>query len=186
MAEQNSKIFRQKSLDSINSTEQLTDYLRVTNPGVWTILAAVVILLTGQDPDWLMPFIGVMSGLSLLQIIVAWAQKVYNLKINGKMSVIGSTTYMWKVLSDADGVFLTAYGRRYTIPSGDQCRHRRYACQHLCAFGAEYGNDVVLPCTYAQTEPFADSCRYQYSGAEYIHVKDHLREACQYHPCDAA
>lgn len=56
-------------------------------------------LLTGQNRDWLMPFIGVMSGLAAVQLIVAWAQTIYSLKINGKMSVIGSTTYMWKVLS---------------------------------------------------------------------------------------
>ncbi|MBQ1536392.1 MAG: ATP-binding cassette domain-containing protein, partial [Ruminococcus sp.] len=41
---------------------------------------------------------GVMSALAALQLIVAWAQTIYSLKINGKMSVIGSTTYMWKVL----------------------------------------------------------------------------------------
>ena len=56
-------------------------------------------LLTGRNDDWLMPFVGIMSGLAALQIIVAWAQTIYNLKINGKMSVIGSATYMWKVLS---------------------------------------------------------------------------------------
>jgi ABC-type bacteriocin/lantibiotic exporter with double-glycine peptidase domain len=33
-----------------------------------------------------------------LQLIVAWAQAVYSLKINGKMAVVGSTSYMWKVL----------------------------------------------------------------------------------------
>ena len=40
-------MFRQKSLDSINSPEQLTEYLRVTTPGIWAILAAVIILLGG-------------------------------------------------------------------------------------------------------------------------------------------
>ena len=55
-------------------------------------------LLTGQNREWLMPFIGVMAGLAVIQLIVAWVQTIYNLKINGKMSVIGSTTYMWKVL----------------------------------------------------------------------------------------
>lgn len=55
-------------------------------------------LLTGQNSEWLMPFIGVMCGLAAVQLIVAWAQTIYSLKINGKMSVIGSTAYMWKVL----------------------------------------------------------------------------------------
>lgn len=34
----------------------------------------------------------------MIQVTVAWIQAVYSLKINGKMSVIGSTGYMWKVL----------------------------------------------------------------------------------------
>lgn len=55
-------------------------------------------LLTGINRDWLYPFIGVMTALALVQIIVEWAQTIYSLKINGKMSMVGSTTYMWKVL----------------------------------------------------------------------------------------
>ena len=47
MAEQKAGIFRKKSIDRISSPEQLTDYLRVTNPGIWTILAVVIILLAG-------------------------------------------------------------------------------------------------------------------------------------------
>ena len=43
----NTSFFRKKSLDRISSPEQLTDYLRVTNPGIWIFLAAVVVLLAG-------------------------------------------------------------------------------------------------------------------------------------------
>ncbi len=55
-------------------------------------------LLTGLNPEWLLPFISVMVLLAVIQLIVAWAQTVYSMRINGKMAVIGSTTYMWKVL----------------------------------------------------------------------------------------
>ena len=55
-------------------------------------------LLTGVNEDWLYPFISVMILLAAIQLVVAWAQAVYSLKINGKMAVIGSTSYMWKVL----------------------------------------------------------------------------------------
>ncbi|MBQ3919562.1 MAG: hypothetical protein II695_07800 [Oscillospiraceae bacterium] len=41
------QIFRKSGIERMNSPEQLTDYLRVTNPSVWVILAAVVILLVG-------------------------------------------------------------------------------------------------------------------------------------------
>lgn len=55
-------------------------------------------LLTGLDREWLYPFLMVLVGLAAVQLIVGWIQAVYSLKINGKMSVIGTTTYMWKVL----------------------------------------------------------------------------------------
>lgn len=55
-------------------------------------------LLTKINPDWLYPFIGVMVFLAAIELIIAWAQTVYSLKINGKMAVIGNTSYMWKVL----------------------------------------------------------------------------------------
>ena len=55
-------------------------------------------LLTGKNPDWLNPFMGVMIMLAVLQLTIAWAQAVYSLRINGKMTVIGNTSYMWKVL----------------------------------------------------------------------------------------
>ena len=55
-------------------------------------------LLTGINRDWLYPFLSVVILLAAVQLVVAWAQTIYALKINGKMAVIGSTTYMWKVL----------------------------------------------------------------------------------------
>ena len=55
-------------------------------------------LLTGVNKDWLYPFILVLILLAAIQLVVSWAQAIYSLKINGKMAVIGSTTYMWKVL----------------------------------------------------------------------------------------
>ena len=41
------QIFRKKSMDRISSPEQLNDYIRVTTPSVWVILAAAVVLLAG-------------------------------------------------------------------------------------------------------------------------------------------
>ena len=43
----NNQIFRKKSIDRMSSPEQLNDYIKVTNPGVWMALAAIVILLIG-------------------------------------------------------------------------------------------------------------------------------------------
>ena len=41
------KLFREKSLEAVESPESLNDYLRVTSPGVWLILAAIIALLVG-------------------------------------------------------------------------------------------------------------------------------------------
>ena len=43
----NDQLFRKKSVDRVSSPEQLNDYIRVANPGVWMLLAAIVILLAG-------------------------------------------------------------------------------------------------------------------------------------------
>ena len=43
----NEQLFRKKSVDKVCSPEQLNEYIRVANPGVWMVLAAVVILLAG-------------------------------------------------------------------------------------------------------------------------------------------
>lgn len=40
-------IFRKKSMEKISSPEQMNDYIRVSNPAVWIILVAVVVLLAG-------------------------------------------------------------------------------------------------------------------------------------------
>ncbi len=39
-------VFRKSSLERISSPEQLTDYIRVTNPSMWVILIAVAVLLS--------------------------------------------------------------------------------------------------------------------------------------------
>ena len=46
MAEQQT-VFRKKTIERISSPEQLTSCLRVTNPGIWVVLTAVILLLAG-------------------------------------------------------------------------------------------------------------------------------------------
>ena len=41
------ELFRKKSLERIASPEELHDYMRVTSPRLWMILAAIVALLAG-------------------------------------------------------------------------------------------------------------------------------------------
>ena len=55
-------------------------------------------LLTGENRELLMPFLSLMVVFGIAQVIVFWVQSVYALKINGKMAIVGNSTFMWKVL----------------------------------------------------------------------------------------
>ena len=55
-------------------------------------------LLTRENPDWFMPFIIMLSLMTAVQLLVAVIQSSMSLKINGKMEIYGSSSYMWKVL----------------------------------------------------------------------------------------
>ncbi len=55
-------------------------------------------LLTGENRELLMPYLGLMALMGVAQIAVSWIETVYSQKINGKMTLVGSSSYMWKVL----------------------------------------------------------------------------------------
>ena len=43
----NEQLVRKKSIERVSSPEQLDAYIRVANPGIWMVLAAIVVLLVG-------------------------------------------------------------------------------------------------------------------------------------------
>ena len=55
-------------------------------------------LLTGEFDEWLNPFIIAFCAFAVLNIVVMWVSAVYSMRIEGKLSAIGSSTYLWKVL----------------------------------------------------------------------------------------
>ena len=55
-------------------------------------------LLTGKEPSWFVPFLVGLGLLALIRLVAAWIQAVYSLRLNGKMAVVGNSSYMWKVL----------------------------------------------------------------------------------------
>ena len=77
-------------------TTIITYIIGVFNP----ILKQVFVdtLLDGKNPEWLMPFIIVVAIISGLQILTALIEAIYRYKINGKLALVGSSNYMWKVL----------------------------------------------------------------------------------------
>ncbi len=77
-------------------TTMISSLIGIINPAFSRIFLDR--LLTGENPDWFLPFIFALSGFGVLQLIVAWIQAVYSLRINGKIDVVGSTAFMWQVL----------------------------------------------------------------------------------------
>ncbi len=55
-------------------------------------------LLTQNQPEWFLPFLIGLIIIAFIQIAAGWIQAVYSLKLDGKMAVVGNSTYMWKVL----------------------------------------------------------------------------------------
>ena len=68
----------------------------IINPAISQVF--VDYLLGGKNPDWLLPFIFILAGIGLLQVTMNIVQYLYQYKIRGKLDLIGSTTYMWKIL----------------------------------------------------------------------------------------
>lgn len=54
-------------------------------------------LLPGKNPQWVWPFLILLAIFDFVQIIMTGLQSVYSLRINGKMAVIGNSTFMWKI-----------------------------------------------------------------------------------------
>ena len=68
----------------------------IISPGINQVF--VDYILGGKNPDWLLPFIFIVAGIGLLQVAVNIVQAIYQYKIRGKLDLIGSTTYMWRIL----------------------------------------------------------------------------------------
>ncbi|MBQ7250242.1 MAG: ATP-binding cassette domain-containing protein [Bacilli bacterium] len=68
----------------------------IVNPVVNQVF--VDYLLGGNNPGWLLPFILIFAGIGFLQIIVTLVQALYQYKIRGKLDLVGSATYMWRIL----------------------------------------------------------------------------------------
>lgn len=55
-------------------------------------------LLTKENPDWFMPFTIALAAISAVQIIVSAVEAIFSNKINGKLDVVGNSTFLWKIL----------------------------------------------------------------------------------------
>ena len=67
MEKSDQSLFRKKTVDKISSPEQLTEYLKVTSPRMWIILAAVIMVLAAVVV-W--GFLGRMETVKEVRVIV--------------------------------------------------------------------------------------------------------------------
>ena len=55
-------------------------------------------LLTGENVGWLGGFTLALVLFGAVRLAVEWIRAVYSLRINDKLAIVGSTSFMWKVL----------------------------------------------------------------------------------------
>ena len=77
-------------------TTVISSLIGIITPGFSNVFADR--LLSGTNPEWFMPFIYGISGLAVVQVVVAWIQATYSLKVNGKIAIVANSEYMWHVL----------------------------------------------------------------------------------------
>ena len=55
-------------------------------------------ILSGNNPDWLLPFIIIIASIGLVQIIATFVRQIFSYKVLGKLAIESSSTFMWKIL----------------------------------------------------------------------------------------
>lgn len=77
-------------------TSIIVALMSVISPGFSKIF--IDRLLTQRNPEWTEPFLIFLTVFALIKVLMSIIQVDYSKIINGKMSAVGSTSYMWKVL----------------------------------------------------------------------------------------
>ena len=100
MEKSDQSLFRKKTVDKISSPEQLTEYLKVTSPRMWIILAAVIMVLAAV---FVWGILGRMETVKDVRVIVSDGQarivtvdatvieKGMTVRIDGQEFTIGET-----------------------------------------------------------------------------------------------
>ncbi|MBO6108806.1 MAG: NHLP family bacteriocin export ABC transporter peptidase/permease/ATPase subunit [Eubacterium sp.] len=68
-------------------------FFDAVNPGMTAVFLNDI--LGGTQPGWVEPFFYILALFTILSIITEWIRAIYTLRINGRMSVMGSVYYMW-------------------------------------------------------------------------------------------
>ncbi|MDD2213902.1 MAG: ATP-binding cassette domain-containing protein, partial [Oscillospiraceae bacterium] len=55
-------------------------------------------LLTREIPAWLTPLLLLMTGFALIQVVLAWLEATYKLRLEGKTAIVANSHFVWHVL----------------------------------------------------------------------------------------
>ncbi|MBO4799039.1 MAG: hypothetical protein J5489_00170 [Lachnospiraceae bacterium] len=103
------QLYRHKSIERISSPDQLNDYLKVTKPGVWLVLTAVVVLLAGMIFWAAFAYIGSFAkGTAVVsdgQMTITFEEPQFakNVKEGMEVSAAGTTGTVTNVSYDKSG-----------------------------------------------------------------------------------
>ncbi|NLC41201.1 MAG: NHLP family bacteriocin export ABC transporter peptidase/permease/ATPase subunit [Clostridiaceae bacterium] len=80
----------------VSVTALLTALLGIVNP----IFSRIFMdrLLTGRNPEWLIPFVVAMGLIALIAIVVQFFEARYRFKMEGKMALVADSKFVWHVL----------------------------------------------------------------------------------------
>ena len=77
-------------------TSAIGSFMGLVNPALSQVFADR--LLTGESPQWVVPFLTIVAALALIQVVVSALNAVYLLRVEGKMAVSSNASFFWKVL----------------------------------------------------------------------------------------
>ena len=105
-------LFRKEAINSISSPDQLADYLRVTTPGTWIVLSAVLFFLIG---------------------LFAWSTVgTLENSVNARALVESNTATVVSIDDDLEdvksGMELEIAGRKFIITSVEKDEYGRLYC----------------------------------------------------------
>ena len=65
----------------------------IINPSMTKVF--LTYLVSGENPEWVVYFFLLLALFTVLNLVVEWVKAIYTLRVNGKMAVMGTISYMW-------------------------------------------------------------------------------------------
>lgn len=119
---ENETIFRDKAIERISSPDQLNDYVKLSDPGVWFILVAILVILAGAcvfgtvgHIDSTVPGVGVAQDGTM----VCMVKKEYGDRLHKDMKARVDKKIYEAVLSNDKPVAVGDTTDSYTLYVGD-------------------------------------------------------------------